>query len=208
MKKLLAFILLTTFLFLTSCGDDNDPMDEGMSEKTEALEKEIGYYTHYLVECNAFFENRLPKMIGNNEEFLKFIGEYVTNECAKKELISKISAETFDDYFVMVIYDSSITYHHTETLIERTYKDFRVVDDTIVFCVSSIYPASKHEDYIKTEKSDFILIPREFYNEDLQDKTIKIYNEIYIESDDLLNVKCIQVTKNNETISNMLPKKD
>lgn len=211
MKKLLIIFLLLTVLFMTSC-DNNASTDESSSESSlenvTDLEKEIGYYTHYLVRCDAFFENRLPKIIGNNEEFLKFVGEYVPDESSKNKLLSNITSETFNNYFVMVIYDSAIEPYHTENLIERTYKDFRVEDDTIVFCVSSIYPSSKLEDYIKTEKSDFVLIPRTFYNENLQNKIFKIYKEVYIEAEDLLNVICIQVTKDNEIISHILPNKD
>ncbi len=139
MKKLLAFILLMTFLFLTSC-DNEAPTDESSSEtskieetstqeKLDDLNEEKLGYTFYQVKCELFYDNFLPKIIGTHEEFLNFIQEYVYDENSLNEIKSNIVAETFNDYFVMVMRPDATRF--AENIHERTYKGFSALNDTV-----------------------------------------------------------------------------
>ena len=62
-------------------------------------------------------------------------------------------------------------------MVLRAYKGFTVTEDAISLYVSSYYDAFELHDPVERLRADMILIPREFYSENLADKTFKIYME-------------------------------
>ncbi len=155
----------------------------------------IKYYTHYQV---AFKEHLLtddpPVIINNYNE----LSEFVKSEClenSQNEVLSNITEKTFEEYFVLVMNDLTISPRHVEDLLERTYKNFTVTEDTVNFYISSYYPTCKIEAYEGIPSRDFVLIPRSLYSNDLQEKTFKIYIENYCEADDRAIVICLETNK-------------
>ena len=131
-------------------------------------QRQINYDFHQ-IECNKFNDNDLPKILGSYNELLSFAESYVTKESQKSLLLSKINEEKFENYFVMVMPPES-----TQFLYDRVYRNLCIKENNVAIFADSIYGTREIEETEKI-KSDFILVPREFYSENIESKSFHIY---------------------------------
>ena len=222
MKKLILLLfILVTFLVLTSC-DNTESADESSLDTSNATSVEevtsseerntktsnktpvdetkenadiIKYYTHYQARFNEHLLTDAPPVIISNYNELS---EFIKREClenSQNEVLSNITEKTFEEYFVLVMNDFTISSQHPEELLERTYKNFTVTEDMVTFYVNSYYTTCKIDAYSGIPARDFVCIPRSLYSNDLQDKTFKIYIENYCEADDTAIIICVETNK-------------
>ena len=129
-------------------------------------------YDFHQIECLEFNQNNLPEIIGAYNELLTFAQSYVSSEDQKSLLLSKIKEEELEDYFIVVMTPSN-----TQFLYDRAYRSLCIEGNNIAIFVDSIYGDREINESSKP-KADFILVPREYYSDDMQDKCFYIYQEI------------------------------